>query len=108
MAALFLLESAKKVDDHFGAHRSSQHHISDPSLDIQKMSKCLLDESVTKQVSERSGSSFIDPVVKGMEKLAGGWLDRIFNELDDEPDPGETTTANNEDLDVAYELYHTT
>ena len=89
-------------------HRSSQHHISDPSLDIQKMSKCLLGESVTKEVSERSGSSFIDPVVKGTEKLANGWMDQTFNKLDDIQDPGETTTANNDDLDVTYELYHTT
>ena len=46
---------------------------------------CLLQENVTKESTERTGSPFVDPVTVGMEKLAGGWLDRILDKSDTEP-----------------------
>lgn len=37
LAALFLLEAAKKVSMLFGTHQTSHHSVRDPSLDVLKM-----------------------------------------------------------------------
>ena len=85
LAALFLLEASKKVSMHFGVHQTSHHTTRDASSDVRKMCMCLLQENVTKESTERTGSPFVDPVTVGMEKLAGGWLDRILDKSDTEP-----------------------
>ena len=49
------------------------------------MCVCLLQEHVTKESEERTGSPFVDPVTVGMEKIAGGWLDKILDKSDTDP-----------------------
>lgn len=86
LAALFLLEAAKKVFMLFVTHQTSHHSVRNPSSDVLKMCMCLLQEKATKESMQRTGSPFVDPVRIGMEKLAGGWLDRILNCCDPEPE----------------------
>ncbi len=109
MATLFLLDAAKKVDDQFGTHRSSHHTTADATADIRKMCTHLLEERSTYETEQRTGSPFEDPVVKGMEKATGGWLDRIFKmETDTESDLGESSREEDEhyEVDSIYELHH--
>ena len=109
MATLFLLDAAKKVDEQFGAHRSSHHTTADATADIRKMYTRLLEEKAACETEQRTGSPFEDPVVKGMEKATGGWLDRIFKmEADTESDLGESDREDVEhnEVDSIYELYH--
>ena len=105
LAALFLLEASKKVSMHFGVHQTSHHTTRDPSDDVRKMCMCLLQEKVTKESTERTGSPFVDPVTVGMEKLAGGWLDRILDNSDTEPADLEENADDDEDIYLDYKLY---
>jgi len=105
LAALFLLEAAKKVSMLFGTHQTSHHSVRDPSSDVLKMCMCLLQEKATKESKELTGSPFVGPVRIGMEKLAGGWLDRILNCCDPEPEDQEESENENADIEIDYELY---
>jgi len=104
LAALFLLEASKKVSRHFGVHQTSHHTVRDPTSDVHKMCSCLLRENVTKEIKERTGSPFVDPVTIGMEKIAGGWLDRILDKSDTDS-AGLEENDGNDDIDIDYELH---
>ena len=103
LAALFLLEACKKVSMHFGIHQTSHHTARDPTSDVHKMCMHLLQENATKESKERTGSTFVDPVTGGMEKIAGGWLDRILDKSDTDADLEEQNE--NDDIDIDYELH---
>ena len=64
----------------------------------------LLQENATKESKERTGSTFVDPVTSVMEKIAGGWLDRILDKIDTDPADLEENSKN-DDIDIDYELH---
>ena len=89
---------------HFEIHQTSHHTARDSTSDVHKMCMHLLQENATKESKERTGSTFADPVTSGMEKIAGGWLDRIVDKIDADPADLEEIDEN-DDIDIDYELH---
>ena len=108
LCGLLLLDVAKKADEEFRTpHNSSHHTIRDAEEDVMKMSCYLIEEQVAFE-KEGRGTAFQDPLIKGTEKIAGGYIEKYFNNEPDEASTDNSTVAQSlHNEDVSYELYHT-
>ena len=108
MCALFLLEAAKTYDKVFGVHPSSTAHTTrDPSSDVRKMTKSLLEKEVIVVKSSRTSPSFVDPTKSGMATLTKGeWLQKQLAAKSEDylqEEEGSYSEVDFDDLD--YELF---
>lgn len=114
LCGLFLLETAKRVDEEFQIpHNSSHHTVRNSEEDVMKMTCYLLEEKVTSE-RKRDGGKFIDPFTMGAQKIANGYIEHFFQKRDFAEDVDviesdtQPPTDHEEHLDLSYELYHTT
>ena len=112
LCGLFLLETAKRVDQEFQiSHRSSHHTVRDADEDVAKMTCYLLEEKVASERERGGGVVFKDPFNIGAQKIGSGYIENFFKktEVDDDLETGESndTTQSIENLDFSYELHHT-
>ena len=75
LCALMLMNTAKKVDQMYGAWQSGSHTIRDATGDITKIVEYLLSEGVTKEKEGSTGPGFEDPRLIGSRKVSEGRLD---------------------------------
>ena len=91
LAALFLLEAAKKTDREFGVTTQSQRHtVRDAAVDVQKIVQHLLEKSVTTETQGRHSPKFIHPTNAGWVKMSSpNWLAAVLSSslLEDEYRP---------------------
>ena len=103
----FLLQVAKQADHVLQTpHRSTHHTIRDSSEDISKMVTCLLKESVTSEVGQRTGWKFEDPYLRGTQKIGMGTVEKYINRTDEDLDQHEETEEADAEnvVDLDYEL----
>ena len=81
LAALFLLDAAKKTDCEFRVPpQSRQHTVRDATDDIQNITLHLMDKSVTSEMQGRQTSKFVHTTQKGWEKMSSpNWLAAILS-----------------------------
>ena len=109
LCGLFLLDTAKKVDEQFQTpHRSSHHTVRDAAEDVMKMTCYLLEEKVACE-RERGGVEFKDPLKMGAKKIASGYIENFLKKTEVDDDIEETSEGNTtvQNADFSYELYHT-
>lgn len=108
LSALFLLEACKLADSIFGVTHSSHHTIADATTDINKMVDHLRKSSVSTEKKDRAvpSFSFSEPLSRGMDRIAQGWLSDFLLRTETE-DTSDTTELENdtEELDINYELH---
>lgn len=103
LCALMLMNTAKKVDQMYGATQSASHTTRDATGDIGKIAHYLLSEGVTKEQEGSEGPAFEDPRVLGSKKVSAGKLDDYLKG-DVEFDQQDTNTEYGEN-DINYELF---
>ena len=81
LAALFLLEAAKKTDKEFHVTPQSQTHtVRDAAEDILKITLHLTNKSVMSEIPDRRAPQFVHPTKKGWEKMNNpDWLESILS-----------------------------
>ena len=117
LSALFLLEAAKKTDRAFGvAPQTTAHTIRDSTSDVSKMVKHLVENKVSLVVDNGRTPAFTDPTDDGYKKLCSSWLNKTLSrnqvvDYNSAPEDLEITDehlhgreANNDDIDIDYEL----
>ena len=112
LCALFLLDASKRVDEQLRVHIKSSHHTTrDADKDITKMASYLVEENAESEDLSRTGTTFVDPIKKGADKIASGYIDKylkrtaLYDDCDEEePD---IVLGRDEVADLEYELYHT-
>ena len=123
LCGLHLLKVMKKVDKQFHAVNTTRHSVKDAHSDISKMATYILDSgastSTNVTAATQAGSSgtctttvsnemesFVDPLIKGMQKIRSGWL-RDFLTRDDmeseiESEDGDILTTD----EINFELHN--
>ena len=101
LAALFLLEAAKKTDREFGVTTQSRRHtVRDAAVDVQKIAQHLLEKSVTTETQGRHSPKFVHPTDTGWVKMSSpNWVAALLSSslVEDEDRPrGE--------VELEYEL----
>ena len=81
LAALLLLEAAKKTDHEFRVPpHSRQHTVRDATDDINTITRHLLDKSIAAEVEGRDTPTFIHPTQKGWRTMSSpDWLSRVIS-----------------------------
>lgn len=81
LAALFLLEAAKKTDREFGVTpQSRRHSVRDAGGDINRIVQHLLSNSVTIETQGRCSPEFVHPVDSGWKKMSSpDWLEGVLS-----------------------------
>lgn len=94
------MQATKKLDHEFQVRPSSTRHtIRDATSDITSMVNYLREESVAAENPTRKSDPFPDPLSKGSEKIAHGWIEDYLSKCD-EPEPEETGT-----VELDYEIH---
>ena len=101
LAALFLLEAAKKTDREFRVTPQLRTHtVRDAADDVEKITMHLTNKSVTSETQGREGPQFVHPTQKGWEKLSNpDWLAAILSSS-----LVEEEQARRGDAELDYEL----
>ena len=118
LSALFLLDAAKKTDRAFGvASQTTAHSIRDPSLDVSKMVKHLVENKVSQWKIDWLQLSPIQQMKATKSSVALGWMKRchvaVYNSPPSENEDLEIINddylhgreVNNDDIDIDYELH---
>ena len=81
LAALFLLEAAKKTDREFRVTPQSRAHtMRDATGDVWKVTQHLLDKSVTTETKDRHSPAFVHPSDRGWERMnSPEWLAAVLS-----------------------------
>ena len=81
LAALFLLEAAKKTDREFGVTPQSRRHSErDATGDIHKIVQHLHEKSVSTETQGRCSPPFVHPVSNGWKKMSSpDWLGAVLS-----------------------------
>ena len=120
LCGLHLLKVMKKVDKEFHAVSTTRHSVKDAHSDISKMVTYILDSGAsTSTPATQTGSSgnctttvsnemesFVDPLVKGMQKIRSGWLKDFLTrdmESEIESEDGEIILTTDE---INFELHN--
>ena len=121
LSVLFLLEAAKSTDRAFGAvPQTTAHSIRDPTSDLSKLVKHLMETKVSQVDEDRQGPAFHDSTDDGYKKLCSSWLSETllrshvsaYNNPPSEADDGDITDEYlqrreeyySDDIDIDYEL----
>ena len=105
LAALFLMDAAKKADREFGvSQQSGKHTVREAITDITKMAKHLTEHQVTTVMSSRTTPSFHDATEDGWKKLTKSWLDQFLTPTA-EADTSSDLQDESGEIDANYELY---
>ena len=105
LCGLFLLDAARKVDTALKTPFQSGHHTtSNPSQDIRRMTTCLLGEKVTCD-AQRKGPKFECPQEKGSNKMGDAFV--RYAQGDDDDDDNTESVAEEDIVDIDYELFLT-
>ena len=105
LAALFLMEAAKKADREFGvSQQSGKHTVREATTDITKMAKHLTEHQVTAVISGRTTPPFHDVTKDGWKKLTKSWLDQSLTPT---AETGVASDLQDEsgEIEANYELY---
>ena len=103
LCALMLMNTAKKVDQMYGATQSGSHTTRDATGDIRKIVRYLLSEGVTKEKEDSNKQGFEDPRVIGSRKVSEGLLDDYLKG-DVELEEQDIVNEYGED-EINYEIY---
>ena len=104
LAALFLMDAAKKADREFGvSQQSGKHTVREAITDITKMAKHLTEHQVTTVMSSRT-TPFHDTTEDGWKKLTKSWLDQSLTP-NAEADASSDLQDESGEIDANYELY---
>ena len=106
MCALFMLDVCKRVDAMFGVPCYGTHTTRDPHGDIRKIASYLREQSVTREMVNRSGWRFDDPRISGYKKVAEGKLDAYLHGEEDDAGHTDTEHDDEQEIDIDYELFN--
>ncbi len=108
LSGLFLLEAAKRADHVFQVPPpSKQHTVRDSSHDLLAMTADLLSTGAVEQKPDRTEPPFQDPSTQGMEtKASKGWIESVL-QAGWEEEPNAEGDLEQGEVDLEYELYHT-
>ena len=84
LAALFLLQAAKKSNEEFSVVHTTAHTVRDVQGDSVKMTNHLMEKNVTVMTPGRQSSPFVDLTDKGWEKMSTGWLQKVLERTSEE------------------------
>ena len=105
MAVLILLKASKKADEAFGlTPQSTTHTVVDSQKDVERMSKHLIESSVTVADHERRALPFTDPAIPGWKKFTTTkWIQDTLNKSQIQEDD-EDDLQDEGEVDLYYEL----
>lgn len=71
---------SKRVDEQLRVHIKSSHHTTrDADKDTTKMASYLVEENAESEDLSRTGTTFVDPIKKGADKITSGYIDKYLN-----------------------------
>lgn len=78
LAALFLLQAAKKANKELSVVQTTSHSVRNAHADIQNMASHLAENTVTSMKPQRQSPPFKDLTDSGWEKMSTGWLQEVM------------------------------